>query len=84
MDILFAGIGNRFYFDTGQFIMKIYDSHNCFFSKNIDKIRFKLEFCSTLYSDCRTQHDVITDLECNSSCKPRLKGIIIIGFTTLK
>ena len=26
MDILFAGIGNRFYFDTGQFIMEIYDT----------------------------------------------------------
>ena len=36
MDILFAGIGNRFYFDTGQFIIEIYDSHNCFFSENID------------------------------------------------
>ena len=77
MDILFAGIGNRFYFDTGQFIMKIYDSHNCFFSENIDKIRFMVEFCLTLYSDCTTQHDVITDLSAIPPVRHVLKALLL-------
>ena len=77
MDILFAGIGNRFYFDTGQFIIKIYDSHNCFFSENIDKIGFLLKVSWTLYSDCRTQHDVITDWSAIPPVSHVLKALLL-------
>ena len=77
MDILFAGIGNRFYFDTGQFIMKIYDSHNCFFSENIDKIRFMVEFCLTLYSDCTIRHDVIIDSSAIPPVSHVLKALLL-------
>ena len=57
--------------------MKIYDSHNCFFSENIDKIWFRLEFDLTLYSDCTTQHDVITDLSAIPPVSHVLKALLL-------
>ena len=84
MDILFASIGNRFYFDTRQFIMKIYNSHNCFFSENIDKVRFIVEFCFILYSGCRTKHDVIIDLSAIPQVSHVLKALWLIQLTRSK